>query len=186
MKNQNNLPFPNYLWQIKEPKFMEAIKNINSPSFRGYLIEIKEENEKLKEENQRLKKELSEARYYGSDLNKFMSGLSKEMTVMNIDCLTVKRDSKELRIIESKHPNEKGMKYGQAEVINIILPQMIRKLNEINQDLERKIRNWEFGIYLVTGELPYKELEIINKLNQKKFTLKGKEVIDWLEFKLKI
>jgi len=46
--------------------------------------------------------------YFGSDLNKFVNeNCSKEMTAINIDLLLYKRSKKHIRIIESKHKNEK-------------------------------------------------------------------------------
>lgn len=49
-----------------------------------------------------------ELRYYGSDLNKFVaSDCRKDMVVMNIDLIINDYKKGKLRIIESKHANEK-------------------------------------------------------------------------------
>ena len=60
-----------------------------------------------------------EKNYYGSDLNKFVNEeCSKEMTVINIDMLEYKRSLKKIRIIESKHNNER-MPKSQEEILKI-------------------------------------------------------------------
>jgi hypothetical protein len=125
-------------------------------------------------------------RYFGSDLNKFMNKLSKEMTVINIDCLAVKREKKILRLIESKYPEERPMKWGQKEIFRKILPPIFKTLNQISLYLDGFIKNWEFEIFIVTGKPPYEEIKIEDLINNKIFNLKGKDVIDWLEFNLKL
>lgn len=58
--------------------------------------------------------------YFGSDLNKFISeNCSKEMTAINIDLLLYKRSKKHIRIIESKHENEKIPYSQNVKIINL-------------------------------------------------------------------
>ena len=48
-------------------------------------------------------------KYYGSDLNKFVAQRGKkDMMVMNIDLIINDYKTKTIRIIESKHTNEKN------------------------------------------------------------------------------
>ena len=112
-----------------------------------------------------------EKTYFGSDLNKFVSeNCSKEMTAINIDLLLYKRSKKHIRIIESKHENEK-IPYSQKEVLDILSTAILK--------------DHKFEVFIVMGDPPdCDNVKIINLTNGKTYQIKHKQdFIDWLEFK---
>ncbi len=112
-----------------------------------------------------------EKAYFGSDLNKFVNeNCSKEMTAVNIDLLLYKRSKKHIRIIESKHENEK-IPDSQREILNILSTAVFR--------------DHKFEVFLVMGNPPdYENVKITNLANGKTYRIKHKQdFIDWLEFK---
>ena len=112
-----------------------------------------------------------EKTYFGSDLNKFVNeNCSKEMTAINIDLLLYKRSKKHIRIIESKHENEK-IPYSQKEVLDILSTAILK--------------DHKFEVFIVMGDPPdYENVKIINLVNGKSYRIKHKQdFIDWLEFK---
>jgi len=115
-------------------------------------------------------------RYYGSDLNKFIDeNCTHEMTSINIDCIQYRRSKNKLRIIESKHTNERPMKKGQKELLQL-LARIFKYLNKIQNKLS-------FEICIVRGNDPYQNIEVINLINNKKFNIYGYEkIIKWLQF----
>ena len=109
--------------------------------------------------------------YFGSDLNKFVNeNCSKEMTAINIDLLLYKRSKKHIRIIESKHENEK-IPSSQKEVLDILSTAIFK--------------NHKFEVFIVMGDpTDYDNVKIINLTNGKTYHIKHKQdFIDWLEFK---
>jgi hypothetical protein len=119
-----------------------------------------------------------DSRYFGSDLNKFIhENCSKQMTVNNIDLIMLKfRDygKHTLRIIESKHVNEKPMSSSQRKVL-----ELVKKVFALAQ------KQMTFGIdlelFLVTGSQPYDKLHIVDMMKEESFEVSGKEsVIKWL------
>ncbi len=125
-----------------------------------------------------------EKNYYGSDLNKFVNKeCSKEMTVINIDMLQYKRKLKRMRVIESKHNNEKLPK-SQEEILKIFA-KIFRFLNGLSDWINTQF-NIEFKYYelfIVTGDFPYNNCKIEDWVNDKSFNLDNKNLIKFLEFK---
>jgi len=108
---------------------------------------------------------------FGSDLNKFVNeNCSKEMTAINIDLLLYKRSKKHIRIIESKHENEK-IPNSQKEVLDILSTAIFK--------------DHKFEVFVVMGDPPdYENVKIVNLVNGKNYKIKHKQdFIDWLEFK---
>lgn len=92
---------------------------------------------------------VEELNYFGSDLNKFVNNeCSKDMTTINVDCLQYKRDKKTLRVIESKHNNER-MKFAQKEALKV-LAWAFSLLNSIQNE-------YKFECYIVSADHPYSE-----------------------------
>lgn len=108
---------------------------------------------------------------FGSDLNKFVNeNCSKEMTAINIDLLLYKRSKKHIRIIESKHENEK-IPNSQKEVLDILSTAIFK--------------DHKLEVFVVMGNPPdYENVKIVNLVNGKNYKIKHKQdFIDWLEFK---
>ena len=125
-----------------------------------------------------------EKNYYGSDLNKFVNEeCSKEMTVINIDMLEYKRSLKKIRIIESKHNNER-MPKSQEEILKIFA-KIFRFLNGLSDWINTQF-NIDFKYYelfIVTGTFPYKTTRIDDWVNNKSFNLDNENLKRFLEFK---
>lgn len=112
--------------------------------------------------------------YYGSDLNRFLGEYCpKEFTVINIDCLELKWETKELRIIESKH---------QFEPIG---NQQLKALKFLADRLsELTYQTWTFNVYLARGNFPYENLIVEDLSRGRKWRIAGQNNIkDWLSFK---
>ena len=119
------------------------------------------------------------SKYYGSDLNKFADLECREkMTVMNIDLIIHRRSRKRIRIIESKHENEK-IGTGQEELLRI-LGMLFKFLNKIN------FRSYKFDIFLVRGNPPYEEVLVKNLINYNRKKIKKEDLINFLNFDLEM
>jgi len=107
--------------------------------------------------------------YYGSVLNEFIDkNCSHQMTCMNIDCFMLKRSKRRIRIIESKHINEK-MPYPQLEglkAMKTFTPRM----------------GWTLEVYIVTGNPPYETAEVQEIDSDKIYKLNRSSLIEWLNF----
>ena len=110
-------------------------------------------------------------KYYGSPLNRFIAQhCSREMTCINIDCLLLKSSKKRIRIIESKHVGEH-------------LPAtQLEALQTLQQILSKANTDWTVELYIVVGNPPYEEAEIINLANGGRAKLNREELIKWLNF----
>lgn len=106
---------------------------------------------------------IQELRYYGSDLNKFAAeNCRKDMIINNIDMLTLDyRNKNELRIIESKHENEKISK-GQFNVLT--------KLSEMG-----------VKCYIVRASPPYDIAEVYSFQSKKTKLLLKNQLIKFIE-----
>ena len=121
-----------------------------------------------------------ELNYFGSDLNKFTNEFcSKEMVVNNIDMIQFKKlkDKKYIRIIESKHSNEKTSR-GQDYILRV-LASVFKELNGSSKTTH------EYGVYIATGDYPYETAKIKNLVEDKEHTVTQEELIDFLEFRKK-
>ncbi len=110
--------------------------------------------------------------YYGSDLNKFVDEkCSHQMTCINIDGLFIKVAKKKLRIIESKHNNER-MPTSQESAL--------KTLNYIFKNSSAK---YETEVCKVEGDYPYIDGACVYRFGDgiKKY-LNQKQLIEWLEF----
>jgi len=102
---------------------------------------------------------VEELNYYGSDLNKFMNEkCSKLMTVNNIDIVQYKRSKNILRIIESKHMNEK-IPFSQKEV----LEKFSKVFKFVNNDKDLDFPTLE--VYIIKGNYPYNNVIIYDLIN---------------------
>ncbi len=122
---------------------------------------------------------IKELNYFGSDLNKYINKeCSKEMTTINIDCLQYKRTKKTLRIIESKHSNEK-MKGTQKEALDV-LAKYFRILNLEQDDIF-------FECYIVSADYPYEKARAHNLVTSETTVFNNQEDFkSFLEFKAKV
>lgn len=107
-----------------------------------------------------------ELKYYGSSLNKFAAKECKGpeyMVVNNIDLVICDYKNKnEIRIIESKHVNEKPMTYGQRKILE---------------------RLSEMGVkcYLVIASPPYETARVYSFQKNETRILNQQELIKFLE-----
>lgn len=120
-----------------------------------------------------------EKRYYGSDLNKYLSELTKEMTVINLDTVQYKRSMNTLRIIESKHGNEKTG-YGQKEVLDI-LADLFRWILSCPFIPDRKIK--QMGVYIVCGDYPFDKVIVKDLVEKRDYELTKDEFVQWAQFR---
>jgi hypothetical protein len=117
-------------------------------------------------------------RYFGSDFNKFIhEECGKKMIVNNIDLIMLKHRAGKnsiLRVIESKHTNERPMNSGQQDVLRLLRNVFVSGNISMNGvDLE---------LYVVYGDQPYEKIRVFDSINEVTFTITGKQnVIDWLE-----
>lgn len=117
-------------------------------------------------------------RYFGSDLNKFIyEECGKKMVVNNIDLIMLKlrKDRPNtLRVIESKHTQEKPMNEGQKNVL--------RKVRDVFISGNMNMKEIELELFVVYGDQPYDTINVYDSINETTFTIKGKaNVINWLE-----
>ncbi len=113
---------------------------------------------------------VSEERYYGSGLNKFIAeNCKKNMTVMNIDLITYDRDKKHIRIIESKHLNERTG-YGQGILLNLL------------HTLFEKISGYKVTVFIVRGNPPYDFAYLENVVTGKRKKLEKEALIRFLNY----
>lgn len=102
--------------------------------------------------------------YYGSDLNKFVAtNCRKDMVVNNIDLIINDYKNDKIRIIESKHGNEK-MSKGQ-EIL-------LKQLSRIGIDT-----------YTIYGNEPYNEATIYSFQVNKSIKVNKQELINFLNNK---
>lgn len=96
------------------------------------------------------------------------------MTLINIDLLAYKRSKRILRIVESKHSNER-MPKTQREILDILA---------FIFNLANKAQNkFTFEIYIVSGDYPYNQSEAIDLITDKKLKFNSKqELKDFMEF----
>jgi len=115
--------------------------------------------------------------YYGSDLNEFIgNNCPHDFTTINIDCLTLKWETKTLRFIEAKHEYEpigrqqyKALKF-LAERINCLI-----------------YEGWNFELFITIGNSPYESLIVQDVVRNRKFRITGQSnVINWLSFKVEL
>lgn len=117
-------------------------------------------------------------RYFGSDLNKFIhEECGKKMVVNNIDLIMLKLRSDRpntLRVIESKHTQEKPMNDGQKNVL--------RKVRDVFINGNINMKEIDLELFVVYGDQPYDTIKVYDSINDVTFTIKGKaNVINWLE-----
>jgi hypothetical protein len=122
-------------------------------------------------------------RYFGSDLNKFIyENCTKQLTVNNIDLVMFKykKGGKHvLRIIESKHTQERKMNDGQKNILG-----WFRDLFVLANSADNTFKNITFELYVVYADQPYDKLKVYDAINEVYFTIVGRgRVIDWLEMK---
>ena len=114
--------------------------------------------------------------YYASSLNLFVNeSCSKQMDCINVDCLMVKVEKKRIRFIESKHRYEQ-VANSQSRVYGI--------LNTIFKAIPESKYQIEFCV--VRGNYPYNEAEVSFFDSDKKYTLTGDQLRDWLDFKIEL
>ena len=112
----------------------------------------------------------SEERYYGSDLNRFIAeNCKKKMTVMNIDLITYDRDKKHIRIIESKHLNERTG-YGQSELLKVL------------HGIFKIITGYKITIFIIRGDPPYDWVYLENVMDKSRHKLNRVELINFLNY----
>ncbi len=123
-------------------------------------------------------KAINPDRYFGSDLNKFIhEECGKKMVVNNIDLIMLKHRTGRnsiLRVIESKHTNEKSMSKSQQSVL--------RKMRDVFISGNMSMKGIDLELYVVYGDHPYDKIKVYDSINETTFMIRGKEnVIDWLE-----
>jgi hypothetical protein len=115
--------------------------------------------------------ERKKLRYYGSDLNQFIAeNCKKEMTVMNIDLITYDISKKHIRIIESKHLNEK---VGKGQLFLLKTLRSIFKL----------VTGFKIDVFIIRGNPPYDWVYVEGVSTGKRKKLKRQELIDFLDYK---
>ncbi len=117
-------------------------------------------------------------RYFGSDLNKFIhEECGKKMIVNNIDLIMLKhREGKNdiLRVIESKHTQERPMNEGQKNVL--------RNLRNVFINGNINMKGIDLELFVVYADQPYDTIRVYDSINEANFTIKGKRnVINWFE-----
>ncbi len=104
------------------------------------------------------------SKYYGSELNKFVATeCKKDMVVNNIDLIINDYKNNSIRIIESKHSNEK-LAVGQK-----ILLERLSKLG--------------IKTYCIYGNQPYNDAKIYSFQTKTHKNVNKKELIDFLNNK---
>lgn len=112
----------------------------------------------------------TEEKYYGSPLNKFIAeNCKKNMTVMNIDLITYDRDKKHIRIIESKHENER-MGYAQSVLLKLLCT------------LCKHISEYKVTVFIIRGNPPYEYAYLENIMDGSKKKLNKIELIKFLNY----
>jgi len=107
--------------------------------------------------------------YYGSQLNKFIDDNCRhDMTAMNIDLIIYRAYNKHIRIIESKHTNEK---------IGIGQLNLLKKLSEQN-----KFSDCEFEVLIIYGDEPYNDVVVHNLTKDEEYHLNKNQLIKYLNF----
>lgn len=118
-----------------------------------------------KKNMKKFKTKEQELRYYGSDLNKFVDEeCRRDMVVNNIDLIINDYKKKTIRIIESKHKNEK-----------------LRKGQEL---LLKELSQLGIKTYCIYGNPPYDEAVIYSFQNNKTKTVNKLELIKFLNNEL--
>jgi hypothetical protein len=114
-------------------------------------------------------------RYYGSDLNRLVDEkCSHQMSCINIDCLLVKVSKKRIRIIESKHGMEP------------IPKSQLAALKILNYITSTSASEWQIEYYIVRGDPPYENANILDFINGKQITVSKQELIEWLNFEKEV
>tara|TARA_B100000963_G_scaffold334854_1_gene328430 strand:- start:7187 stop:7555 length:369 start_codon:yes stop_codon:yes gene_type:complete len=112
----------------------------------------------------------TEEKYYGSPLNKFIAeNCKKNMTVMNIDLITYDRDKKHIRIIESKHLNERTG-YGQTILLKLLCK------------LVKQIAGHKVTVFIIRGNPPYDSAYLENILTGKRKKVDRDYLIRFLNY----
>ena len=112
----------------------------------------------------------TEEKYYGSPLNKFIAeNCKKNMTVMNIDLITYDRDKKHIRIIESKHLNERTG-YGQTILLKLLCK------------LVKQIAGYKVTVFIIRGNPPYDSAYLENILTGKRKKVDRDYLIRFLNY----
>ncbi len=112
----------------------------------------------------------TEEKYYGSPLNKFIAeNCKKNMTVMNIDLITYDRDKKHIRIIESKHENEKTG-YGQNVLLKLLCT------------LFKQISGYKVTVFIVRGNPPYEHAYLENIITGERKKVDRQSLIRFLNY----
>jgi hypothetical protein len=121
------------------------------------------------------------------DLNQFvLDECTKEMTNIDGDMMTLRFCFKKFRFSETKHTNEREWKKGQRQMYEF-LADLCEVLNQKEvQDLlskyNYKLNGWKYEVMKITGDPPYEEIEVLDLIDNKEFTIRGKEkVIKFLE-----
>ena len=100
--------------------------------------------------------------YYGSDLNKFAAEhCRKDIVVNNIDLIINNYKDNKLKIVESKHSNEK-LSIGQKL--------LLEKLSKIG-----------INTYVVYGDYPYESVKVYSFQNNKTKTMNNEELKEFLQ-----
>lgn len=100
-------------------------------------------------------------KYYGSELNKFVAGnCRKDMVVNNIDLIINNYKDNTLKIVESKHTNEK-LATGQKILL-------------------QKLSNMGINTYVCYGDYPYEFTEVYSFQSNKYARFNKKELTEFL------
>ena len=100
--------------------------------------------------------------YYGSDLNEFVAkNCKKDMVVNNIDLIINDYKNKNIRIIESKHRNE--------------------KLSKGQEILLKQLSKMGINTYVIYGDPPYDEAKVYSFQNKQTKIFNKSELILFLD-----
>lgn len=117
----------------------------------------------LEENHPQIENKKINKNYYGSDLNKFVAtNCKKDMVVNNIDLIIDNYKGKRVKIVESKHSNEK-----------------LQKGQEI---LLKKLSKMGIPTYVVYGNEPYNHAKIYSFQTQTYKLVNRKELIEFLNY----
>ena len=112
----------------------------------------------------------SEDKYYGSELNKFIAqNCKRNMTVMNIDLITYDKNKKHIRIIESKHLNER-MGKGQLRLLKLL------------NILFKTFSDYKITVFVIRGDHPYDFAFIEDLWSGKKHKVNKEQLIKFLNY----
>ena len=118
------------------------------------------------------RKDEKELKYYASDLNAYIGKfLPKVMTCVNIDCVLLKKKTKQIYMIEYKHDNEKMGKQ-QKDVLEILA-----------KDFNKVSSEYKYGIFIIQSDPTFENAKIHDLIKNKIYYVDNCQLNSFLTFK---